>query len=50
MPSQWVRDLVVGEHYHLWARAVTDIKAQLVELTPVLKPVAGCLKSRLMFC
>jgi predicted PurR-regulated permease PerM len=45
MPSQWVRDLpVVGEQiYHLWTRAVTDIKAQLVELTPVLKPVAGWL-------
>ena len=35
---------MVGEQiYHLWTRAVTDIKAQLVELTPVLKPVAGWL-------
>jgi len=31
---------VVGEKiFQIWSRVVTDIKAQLVELAPVIKPV-----------
>jgi predicted PurR-regulated permease PerM len=45
VPPQAVRDWpLVGEQvFQLWNRAVVDLKAQLVELTPVLKPVAGWL-------
>ena len=45
LPPQWVRDwpLFGDQIFQFWTRAVTDLKAQLVELTPVLKPVAGWL-------
>lgn len=45
LPPQWVRDwpLFGDQIFQLWTRAITDIKAQLVELTPVLQPVAGWL-------
>ncbi len=41
LPSDSVKDWpIVGEQvYQLWSRAVTDIKAQLVELAPLIKPV-----------
>ena len=45
LPPQWVKDwpLFGDQIFQFWTRAVTDLKAQLVELTPVLKPVAGWL-------
>jgi predicted PurR-regulated permease PerM len=41
LPKDSVKDWpIVGEQiFQLWSRAVTDIKAQLVELAPVFKPV-----------
>ena len=40
-PPESVKDWpIVGEHiFQAWSRAVTGIKAQLVELAPLLKPV-----------
>lgn len=45
MPPQRIKDWpLVGEQvFQFWTRAVVDLKAQLVELVPVFKPVAGWL-------
>ena len=41
LPANSVKDWpIVGEKiFQIWSRVVTDIKAQLVELAPVIKPV-----------
>jgi predicted PurR-regulated permease PerM len=43
LPKESVKDWpIVGEQvFQFWTRAVTDIKAQLVELAPVLKPMGS---------
>ena len=43
LPNNSVKDWpIVGEQvFQLWSRAVTDIKAQLVELAPAFKPLAS---------
>jgi predicted PurR-regulated permease PerM len=45
LPSESIKEWpLVGEQiYRFWARAVTDVRAQLAELAPLLKPIASWL-------